>query len=146
MRGNTRGEYLRERDKLKLMSEKFDNKYYKKTLKPLARKLRGDMTKAEVKIWNDLLRKKQLFGFKFLRQRPIDKYIVDFFCKELNLIIEIDGYSHHFEEVYDKDIKRQKELEDLGFSILRFSDEEVLNDFNNVCRVLELWLEKNGYM
>lgn len=104
------------------------------------------MTKAKVKIWNDLLRRKQLFGLKFLRQRTISDYIVDFFCKEVNLIIEIDGYSHHFEEVFDKDVKRQKELEELGFTVLRFPDEEVINDFNNVFRTLEIWLTENKHV
>jgi len=128
------------------MNKNFDNKHYNKELKPLARKLRREMTKAEVKIWNDLLRKKQLFGLKFLRQRTISDYIVDFFCKEINLIIEIDGYSHHFEKVFDNDVKRQKELEELGFTVLRFSDDEVVSDFNNVCRTLEIWLTENKYI
>ena len=122
------------------------NNHYNKKLKFLARKNRSNMTKAETKIWNKLLRKRQLYGYKFLRQRPIANYIVDFFSPELNLIIEIDGYSHEFEEIYDKDIVRQKELEELGYHILRFCDEQIMSDFDNVIRTLEAWLEENNFV
>ncbi len=122
------------------------NNHYNKKLKFLARKNRSEMTKAEVKIWNNLLRKRQLHGYKFLRQRPIANYIVDFFSPELNLIVEIDGYSHQFEEIYEKDIVRQKELEGLGYHILRFSDEEIMSDFDNVIRTFEAWLEENNFI
>ena len=117
------------------------NHHYNKRLKHLARKNRSDMTKAEVKIWNELLREKQFYGYKFLRQRPIKNYIVDFFCKELSLIIEIDGFSHAQEEVFENDLKRQKELETLDYHFLRFNDEEVLSDFDNVMRTMEIWLD-----
>jgi len=118
------------------------NNYYNKDLKPLARKNRKEMTQAEVKIWQQLLRKKQCLGYKFLRQRTILNYIVDFMCVELKLIIEIDGYSHHFEEVYEKDITRQKKLEKLGYQFLRFDDSEIMNDFENVIRSLEITISK----
>jgi len=118
-----------------------NNNFYNKDLKPLARKNRKEMTKAELKIWNDLLRKKQCMGYKFLRQRPILNYIVDFMCPELKLIIEIDGYSHHFEEVYENDIVRQEKIETLGYKFIRFTDDEVMNDFNNIVRTLEVHLE-----
>ncbi len=117
------------------------NNHYNKRLRNFARANRSNMTNAEVKIWNDLLRKKQFYGFKFLRQRPIKNYIVDFFCKELSLIIEIDGFSHNDENIYLNDVKRQKELEALGYCFLRFSDEEVISDFDNVVRTMEIWLE-----
>ncbi len=119
------------------------NNHYNKHLKDFARQNRSDMTKAEVKIWNELLRKKQLYGYRFLRQRPIANYIVDFFCPELNLIIEIDGFSHQNEEVYENDIIRQKKLETLGYYFLRFSDREIIFDFDNVIRTIEIWLENN---
>jgi very-short-patch-repair endonuclease len=119
------------------------NNFYNKNLKPLARKKRGEMTKAEVKVWQNLLRNRQCFGYKFLRQRSISKYIVDFFCAELNLIIEIDGYSHILEETYENDVKRQHHLESLGFKVLRFSDNQVMNDFDNVQRTVEYFIESN---
>lgn len=88
------------------------------------------MTKAESEIWNDLLRKDQSFGLRFLRQRPTLEYIVDFMCPELKLIVEIDGYSHRFEEIYDNDVIRQKVLKENDFTVFRFDDNEIINDFN----------------
>ncbi|MGZ5243885.1 MAG: endonuclease domain-containing protein, partial [Bacteroidia bacterium] len=100
------------------------NNHYNIKLKPLARNHRNDSTKAEIRLWCELLRAKQL-GYSFLRQRSIGNYIVDFFSKELNLIIEVDGITHRHEENFKKDIKREIELKSLGYKILRFSDEEV---------------------
>jgi len=117
------------------------NNFYNKNLKTFARENRKNMTKAEAKIWNELLRNKQCFGFKFLRQQPILNYIVDFMCPELKLIVEIDGYSHLFDEVYENDIIRQKKIEDLGYYFLRFTDDDVMKDFNNVIRTFEIYLE-----
>jgi len=81
-----------------------------------------------------------MHGYGFLRQRPVLDYIVDFMCKELMLIIEVDGYSHGFEEQWALDKIRQHKLEDLGFTVLRFSDEEVLKDLDNVSRSIEGWV------
>lgn len=76
----------------------FDNHKYNKNLQPFANRLRKEMTKAEACLWKYVLRAKQLKGYQFRRQRPILKYIADFVCLELMLIIEIDGISHHWEE------------------------------------------------
>lgn len=81
-----------------------------------------------------------MLEFRFLRQRPIGNFIVDFFCKELKLIIELDGYSHHIEEVAIKDQVRENDLKHMGYSILRFEDSEVLDDLNNVVRTIENWI------
>ena len=89
------------------------------------------MTFSEVLLWNELKQKKML-GYDFDRQRPIDNYIVDFYCKDLMLAIEVDGISHDFEEVMDNDEIRQKRLEDLGVYFLRFDDREVKKDMANV--------------
>ncbi len=121
-----------------------NNKNYNKNLKIFARENRKQMTQAEVYIWENILRRKQLYNLKFLRQRPIDNYIVDFMCKEINLIIEIDGLTHSFEEVFQNDLIREKKLIELGFKIIRFNDEEVLKDLDNVFRVLENFLINNG--
>ena len=72
---------------------------YNPKLKELARELRNNSTKAEIILWLKL-KNKQLYGYDFHRQKPIDNYIVDFFCQELMLAIEVDGYSHQFEDVY----------------------------------------------
>src|SRR5688572_1193416 len=92
---------------------------YSPHLIPLAKKLRKNMTLSEVLLW-DILKQKQMFGFDFDRQRPIDNYIVDFYCKDLMLAIEIDGDSHDFEEAYVNDMHRQKRLEELEVRFLRF--------------------------
>ena len=119
---------------------KSTNLYYNKNLKELARKLRKQSTKAEVKLWNEVLRGRQMHGFTFLRQRPVLSYIADFMCKELLLIIEVDGYTHEWEEQWKLDQKRQKKLEKLGFIILRFTDDEILQDIRNVESEIEAWV------
>lgn len=107
------------------------NNHYNKSLKEYAKKLRKNSTKSEVILWKELLCKSKM-GVRFLRQRPIDNYIADFFCKELKLIIEVDGYSHNFK--YDKDIERDQRLYSLGYTVLRIPDEDVFNDILNVER------------
>ncbi|MDB5228088.1 MAG: hypothetical protein JWN78_2281 [Bacteroidota bacterium] len=116
--------------------------HYNNRLKQYAKNLRNDSTSAEIKIWSELLRAKQMMGFRFLRQRPIGKYIVDFFCKELKLIIEIDGVTHHYEDVCEKDIAREKYLKLLGYSILRFSDDEIINDIDLVYELIKEFILK----
>lgn len=97
---------------------------YNPELKELARELRKSSTLSEILLWQHLKRK-QMFGYDFHRQKPVDNYIVDFFCNELMLAIEIDGRRHDFEEVYVRDIARQQKLESLGIYFLRFDDREV---------------------
>lgn len=125
------------------MNKKFDHLGYNKDLKELARKLRKDSTPAEIRLWSELLRAKKMKGYQFLRQRPVLNYIADFMCKKLRLIIEVDGYSHESEKQWYKDRIRQEELEEYGFTILRFTDDEVLNDLDNVHRVIEQWIESH---
>ena len=122
------------------LKENRNNLYYNKSLKNLARKLRNESTQAEIRLWTETLRAGKLLGYTFLRQRPVLNYIADFMCKELKLIIELDGYTHSFEQQWKRDLNRQKELEDAGFTILRFHDEEIMNDLKNVERVIELWI------
>jgi len=117
------------------------NNSYNKGLKPFARNLRKDSTKAEVRLWCEVLSKGRT-GFTFLRQRPVDNYIADFMCKELKLIIEVDGYTHKFKT--EEDQERDKALAGLGFTTLRFSDEEVMKDLPNVERTLVAWIEAAG--
>jgi very-short-patch-repair endonuclease len=81
-----------------------------------------------------------MLGYDFHRQKPIDGYIVDFFCNELMLAVEIDGVSHDFEEVYVKDNVRQQRLESFGVHFLRFDDREVKKDINNVLQSIENWI------
>jgi very-short-patch-repair endonuclease len=120
------------------------NNFYNKNLKSFARGLRNESTKAEVKIWCDLLRRKQMRGYQFLRQRAIGNYITDFFCKELKLVIEIDGITHHHEDTHKKDAQKEIALKELGYSVLRFSDEDVLDNINGVKIVIEEWIRENA--
>jgi very-short-patch-repair endonuclease len=118
---------------------------YSPKLKQLARNLRNNSTKTEVFMWQKL-KGKQMYGYDFHRQKPLDNYIVDFFCNELMLAIEIDGYSHELIEVYNKDLKKEKRLNDLGITVLRFTDKEVLAQMENVLRAIEWFIfefEKN---
>jgi very-short-patch-repair endonuclease len=121
---------------------KYENHFYNKTLQPYANRLRKEMTKAEACLWKYVLRAKKLSGFQFRRQRPVLTYIADFMCMELMLIIEVDGITHHWEETIKKDEIRQKDLESAGFTVIRFSDEEVLNRIQVVYDYLEDWIEK----
>ena len=112
---------------------------YKPHLKELARKLRNNSTYAEVLLWKQVSGK-QMLGYDFHRQKPLLKYIVDFFCSELMLAIEIDGLTHFDEEAIKRDEKRQKALEQVGVRFLRFDDAQVRNDIVNVLREIEFWI------
>jgi very-short-patch-repair endonuclease len=113
---------------------------YNPELKELARDLRKTMTLSEVLLWNQL-KQKNMMGYDFDRQRPIGNYIVDFYCKELSLAIEIDGDTHIYRN--DEDDKRQLTLEKTGIRFLRFDDIEVKKNMSNVLRVIEDWIGKN---
>ena len=78
-----------------------------------------------------------MLGYQFNRQKILNNYIVDFYCKKLSLVIEIDGNSHGFEDIYLNDIKRQTILESMGLKILRFDDIDIKMDIANVLRVIE---------
>ena len=109
---------------------------YNKHLKELAKKLRNDSTLGEVLLWNEL-KNKQMYGYDFHRQKPLLKYIADFYCHDLDLIIEIDGQYHNHEEVYELDLQREKELEAYDLTIIRFTEQEVRKDMVNVLRTIE---------
>jgi len=83
-----------------------------------------------------------MYGYDFHRQKPIDEYIVDFFCNKLQLAIECDGYSHEILEVYEKDVIKTKRLNNLGIHVLRFSDYQIMNDIENVLRAIEDYILK----
>ena len=121
--------------------------YYNPKLKELARQLRNNSTKAEIKLWI-YLRKNQMYNYDFHRQKPIDEFIADFFCNKLQLVIECDGYSHEILEVYNKDVKKTKRLNELGIRVLRFSDYQIMNDIDNVIRAIEDYIfrfEENNF-
>jgi very-short-patch-repair endonuclease len=122
--------------------KKMNNHFYNKTLQPYAKDMRGSMTKAEACLWKYALRARQMKGYSFRRQRPVLDFIADFACLELQLIIEVDGYSHSLDETITKDFIKEKALEKSGFHIIRFSDNEVLKDMNNVILRIESFIEE----
>ncbi|MEO1182164.1 MAG: endonuclease domain-containing protein [Cyanobacteria bacterium J06636_28] len=112
---------------------------YNPKLKERARQLRQNMTKGEIFLWQQLKRK-QMMGYDFDRQRPIDQFIVDFYCKALRLAIEIDGSSHDSPDAQARDRDRQARLEALGVRFLRFRDAHVKQNINEVCQVTRQWI------
>lgn len=115
---------------------------YNPILKQLAKDLRKNMTLSEILLW-DKIKNKQMMGFNFSRQRPIDEYIVDFYCRDLMLAIEIDGESHHHTETQRNDLDRQKRLESLGVRFLRFDDVAVKKKIDDVLTTIQYWIEEH---
>jgi very-short-patch-repair endonuclease len=114
---------------------------YEPHLKALARELRRNMTLGEVILWRHL-KGKRMCGYDFDRQRPIDRYIVDFYCKCLRLAIEVDGSSHDGEVAQQNDFVRQTRLESLGVRFLRFSETQVRSQTNTVLKTIETWIKQ----
>jgi very-short-patch-repair endonuclease len=121
---------------------------YNKNLRPLAGVLRKNMTKAEACLWKYVLRAPltgragMMKGYTFNRQRPVMDYITDFFCKSLRLVVEVDGITHYDEDTHLKDRNKERELEKAGFKVVRFTDEEVLNNIEGVRGALESCVEE----
>lgn len=103
---------------------------YNRILTEKARKNRKNPTLAEQKLWHEVLRSKRLGNLKFTRQKPLAEYIVDFYCAELMLAIEIDGDTHVGQKQYDKD--RTKNLNKFGVEVIRYTNAEVLNNLEGV--------------
>jgi len=114
-----------------------------KELKGFALANRLNMTKAEACLWKYVLKAHQMHGHQFHRQKPVLNYIADFMCKELQLIIDVDGITHTYEEVVENDLIRQNELEDAGFAVLRFTDDEVLTSIDAVAVEIEKRISDN---
>jgi very-short-patch-repair endonuclease len=104
------------------------------------------MTKGEASLWKFMLSRRQVRGYQFLRQRPVLNYIADFMCKELMLIIEVDGITHDDKEARARDKIRQQKLESIGFTVLRFSDFEVLERMPDVGVMLGKWLDEHNFL
>lgn len=115
------------------------NNYCNKKLKGFARANGKRSTLSEKTLCLNLLKSRGLMGYQFLRQRAIDKYVVDFLSKDLNLIIELDGLTHEGRE--KEDLERKTNLETLGYNMIRFDDTEVVEDFSVVREILERWIE-----
>jgi len=114
---------------------------YKHNLIEKARQLRNNATFSERLLWKHL-KGKQIAGYDFDRQKPIENYIVDFFCNELMLVIEVDGITHNDKLNYD--LKRQNDLKKLGLKILRFNALEVVQNTQGVLEEIYCWINENG--
>ena len=97
-----------------------------------ARKMRKDMTEAELKLWNEL-RAHRLMGLSFRRQLPIAGYIVDFACPAHKIVVEVDGSQHASKADAEYDHARTGKLEELGWTVLRFWNDDILRDIDGVC-------------
>jgi very-short-patch-repair endonuclease len=113
---------------------------YNPNLLDRAKELRKNLTPAESKLWHGYLRN---FKYRVLRQRPIDHFIVDFYCHSLKLVIEIDGDSHFTETAQAADLERTQILESYGIKVIRFTNQEVLQDFERVCLKIESEISLN---
>jgi very-short-patch-repair endonuclease len=108
---------------------------YSRTTKPLARELRKNQTGAEQLLWHRL-RRKQILGVQFNRQRPIAGYIVDFYGVEAKLVIELDGSQYNEPDAIAYDFERTKVLESLGLKVIRFANSQVFDNLNGVVSVI----------
>ena len=107
---------------------------YNKNLVSRAKDLRKNLTLAEKQIWYEYLRDHQ---YRVYRQRPIDNFIVDFYCPKLKLVIEIDGNSHYRENAQEYDSQRTAILQGYGLKVIRFTNKEVLHNLEGVIAVIE---------
>ena len=104
---------------------------FNRKLKGFARELRKNPTDAEFKLWQNI-REKRIKGYQFYRQKNLGNYIVDFYCPAGKLIIELDGGQHYSDDGMESDGIRGNYLASLGFTVLRFSDRDVLKNMDGV--------------
>ncbi len=107
---------------------------HNKILTPYAKNLRKNMTKQEKHLWYDFLR---TYRLRFLRQKVIENYVVDFYCSKAKLVIEIDGGQHYTEEAMEYDKKRTEILEGYGLKVIRFTNLDIDNNFEGVCNNID---------
>ncbi len=113
----------------------------KPSLFKLAKELRKDETEAEKRLWTRLNRN-QIQGLQFRRQHPINIFIADFFCLKINLVIEIDGSIHEIFEYAEHDMGRSEVLNDFGITVIRYTNEQVLNDLDRTVNQIETIVKK----
>ena len=110
------------------MKSRFSQHYKAtKTTERRAVSLRKNETPAEKQFWT-LVRNRMMFDLKFRRQHPFNKYIADFYCHELKLVVELDGEVHDLEHVKERDIERERAIKEFGVKVLRFSNDDVFNN------------------
>jgi very-short-patch-repair endonuclease len=112
---------------------------YRRALKPLTRGLRNNPTEAEARLWSRM-RRKQVMGLQFYRQKPIAGDIVDFYCAAVQLVIELDGAQHLDADAQACDCQRTQVLEALGLRVLRFDNRQVLTETDEVVEAIVRWI------
>ncbi len=105
------------------------------TIKRRSKYLRNNQTDAEACLWSKI-RRRQLAGRLFYRQKTIGPYIADFYCHQARLVIEVDGPDHHTEIGIKQDIVRDQYMNSMGISVLRFANQEVLGDTEGVLKII----------
>lgn len=113
--------------------------YHNKNLTANAKKLRQNMTKEERKLWYDFLRK---YPVRFLRQKIINNFIVDFYCAQASLIIEIDGGQHYENDALVADNLRYEHMEQLGYFVMRFTNIDINTNFEAVCELIDKFVKE----
>jgi len=113
---------------------------HNKSLVSNAKNLRKNMTKEERQLWYDFLRS---YSVKFLRQKILGKYIVDFYCAEAKLIVELDGSQHYEDKGMEYDTERTAYLEQYGVRVLRIPNNEVNQKFSGVCEYIDLAVKQS---
>lgn len=116
------------------------SRMYNKDNKQLARQLRNNMTKEEKTLWYRYLRD---CGVRFLRQKPIGNYIVDFYCPKLHLVIELDGSQHYLDKGIQYDSKRTDELKEYGIkAVVRIPNNEINRNLTGVVELIESYIDR----
>lgn len=113
---------------------------HNKSLVTVGRMLRKNMTKEERRLWYDFLRGHSV---RFIRQKIIGNYIVDFYCAKANLVIELDGSQHYDDIGVSKDEQRTKYLEDQGLKVVRIPNNEIHSNFRGVCEFIDNEIQKS---
>ena len=113
---------------------------HNKQLVPFAKQLRVEMTKEERHLWYDFLRD---YPVRFLRQKVLGRYIVDFYSAEAKLVIELDGSQHYEEANLENDTVRTKFLESYGLKIIRIPNNQVFKNFRGVCEYIDLAVKQS---
>lgn len=101
-----------------------------------AKALRMNPTQAEKKFW-DILRKKQILGLRFKHQHPINRFIADFYCHKIKLVIEVDGEIHDLSQNKERDENRTAELEEYGIEVMRFTNKEIFDEIELTKKKIE---------
>ena len=115
-------------------------KVYNKENVPFAKALRKNLTPWERKLWYTFLR---TYPVRFQRQKPIGNYIADFYCAKAMLILELDGGGHYHPQQQRQDQQRTRDLEEMGFRVLRFCNLEIDNNFYQVCQTIDLAVKQS---